>query len=240
MPEFALRLQISIDDKTTADIFRIFDTVRSLAICYQISNDNFLFKFCLSQNMCGTIDFREYLLCALYLIKQNLPTIDLIHVASKMYDDCGKGPRNLSRKALYNVLSHAMAASVEDTIEIFTQIDTSQKGYITIGRRVCGERSGVFPLIFMANLFIGELRSFLQSKPEYGHLFKKPPQHKIAAKPKPKAQWICQREREVDWGLKSIMNGLNCWSNLKDGGSTLSIPNFSLLFIYLYYLELLT
>lgn len=31
MPEFALRLQISIDDKTTADIFRIFDTVRSIA-----------------------------------------------------------------------------------------------------------------------------------------------------------------------------------------------------------------
>lgn len=162
--------------------------------------------------MCGTIDFREYLLCALYLIKQNQPTIDLILVASKMYDDCGKGPRNLSRKALHNILSHTMAASVEDTIDIFTQIDTTQRGYITIGRLACPSIRVLQAslLIFMANLFIGEFRSFLQSKPEYRHLFEKPPQHKIAAKPKSKAQWIYRRSMkrikdQEAWWMDSII-----------------------------------
>lgn len=32
MPEFALRLQISVDDPITAELFRIFDTVRKLFI----------------------------------------------------------------------------------------------------------------------------------------------------------------------------------------------------------------
>ena len=32
MPEFALRLQISIDDPLTAELFRIFDTVREFFI----------------------------------------------------------------------------------------------------------------------------------------------------------------------------------------------------------------
>lgn len=141
MPEFALRLQISIDNKTTADIFRIFDTVRLLFVQGIVSKSIFNFHLKL-QNMCGTIDFRAYLLCALFLIKQNQPTIDLIHVASKMYDDCGNGPRNLSRKALHNVLSHTMATSVDDTIDIFSQIDTTQKGYITIGG-LCEKRSWV-------------------------------------------------------------------------------------------------
>lgn len=134
MPEFALRLQISIDDKTTADIFRIFDAVRSIAVIadvYAIEMGILLYL----QNMCGTIDFREYLLCALYLIKQNLPTIDLIHVASKMYDDCGKGPRNISRRALHHILNHTMAADVDETIDIFSQIDATQKGYISIGKQ---------------------------------------------------------------------------------------------------------
>lgn len=30
MPEFALRLQISVDDPVTAELFQIFDTVRHL------------------------------------------------------------------------------------------------------------------------------------------------------------------------------------------------------------------
>lgn len=49
MPEFALRLQISIDDKTTADIFRIFDTVCVDAFFSGnfIRNSKINFLFCL-------------------------------------------------------------------------------------------------------------------------------------------------------------------------------------------------
>lgn len=32
MPEFALRLQISVDDPVTAELFQIFDTVRNLLL----------------------------------------------------------------------------------------------------------------------------------------------------------------------------------------------------------------
>lgn len=34
MPEFALRLQISVDDPLTAELFRIFDTVREFFILW--------------------------------------------------------------------------------------------------------------------------------------------------------------------------------------------------------------
>lgn len=84
--------------------------------------------------MCGKIDFREYLLCALYLIKQSLPTIELVCIVSKMYDDCGKGPGRLTPTALHNILSHMIAASVEESNDIFSQIDCDSNGSITIGK----------------------------------------------------------------------------------------------------------
>lgn len=84
--------------------------------------------------MSGKIDFREYLLCALYLINQSLPTIELMHIVSKMYDDCGKGPGNLTPTALHNILCHMMASTIEESVEIFTQIDCDRNGFITIGK----------------------------------------------------------------------------------------------------------
>lgn len=83
--------------------------------------------------MCGTIDFREYLLCALYLIKQSLPTMELIQIVSKMYDNCGKGPGRLTRTALYNLLKHMTAATIDECVDIFTEIDTERKGFVTLG-----------------------------------------------------------------------------------------------------------
>lgn len=84
--------------------------------------------------MCGTIDFREYLLCALYLIKQSLPTMELIQIVSKMYDNCGKGPGRLTRTALYNLLKHMTAATVDECVDIFTEIDTERNGFVTLGK----------------------------------------------------------------------------------------------------------
>lgn len=90
--------------------------------------------YALLQEVCGTIDFREYLLCALYLIKHSLPTIDLIQIVSKMYDNCGKGPGRLTRTALYNLLKRITASSIDECVDIFTEIDCDRNGFITFGK----------------------------------------------------------------------------------------------------------
>lgn len=84
--------------------------------------------------MAGTIDFREYLLCALYLIKHDLPTMDLIQVVSKMYDNCGKGPGRLTRISLVDLLKHTIAASIDECLDIFTEVDFERNGFVTIGK----------------------------------------------------------------------------------------------------------
>lgn len=84
------------------------------------------------QNMCGEIDFREYLMCGLYLIKQSLPTIDLIESVSMMYDYCAKGRGFLTRTGLHSVLKQTMASSVDESVDLFTQVDCEHSGFITI------------------------------------------------------------------------------------------------------------
>lgn len=90
----------------------------------------------LLQEMCGTIDFRSYLLCALYLIEQSLPTMELIKIVSKMYDNCGKGPGRLTRTALYNLLKHMTAATIDECVDIFTEIDCDRNGFVTLGESI--------------------------------------------------------------------------------------------------------
>lgn len=130
MPEFALRLQISVDDQVTAELFRIFDTVCWVRI--HLSHSIFYYIFIHSQDTCGTIDFREYLLCALYLIKQSIPTFELIKIASKMYENITL-PGRLTRIAIYNLLKHTTAITYNECEDIFTEIDCDRRGFITIG-----------------------------------------------------------------------------------------------------------
>lgn len=84
--------------------------------------------------MCGQISIREYLVCALYLIKKSLPTIDLIESMSKMYGDCGKGPVRLTRTSLHCILNQTIYTSIDEAVEIFNHIDTKNTGFITIGK----------------------------------------------------------------------------------------------------------
>lgn len=88
--------------------------------------------------MCGQISIREYLVCALYLIKKSLPTIDLIESMSKMYGDCGKGSVRLTRNALHCILNQTVATSVDEAVEIFNQIDIGNSGFITVGEYLDG------------------------------------------------------------------------------------------------------
>lgn len=105
--------------------------------------------------MCGTIDFREYLLCALYLIKQSLPTMELIQIVSKMYDSCGKGPGRLTRTALYNLLKHMTAASIDESVSLFTEIDCNRNGFVTIGEN----KLFVLFVFFIIELFYSVYRA---------------------------------------------------------------------------------
>lgn len=82
--------------------------------------------------MCGTIDFREYLLCALYLIKQSLPTMDLIQIVSKMYVSTSG---RFTRTALYNLLKHMTAAKIDECVEYFTEMDLQRHGHVTLGKQ---------------------------------------------------------------------------------------------------------
>lgn len=60
--------------------------------------------------------------------------MDLIKIVSKMYDNCGKGPGCLTRTALHNILGRTMALSVDECVELFTQIDVNRNGFITISK----------------------------------------------------------------------------------------------------------
>lgn len=91
------------------------------------------FSHLFAQSNCGQISIREYLVCALYLIKKSLPTIDLIESMSKMYGHCGKGPVRLTRTALHCILNQTIATSIDETVEIFNHIDFGNSGFITIG-----------------------------------------------------------------------------------------------------------
>lgn len=82
--------------------------------------------------MCGTIDFREYLLCALFLIKRNLSTMDLIEIVSKMYENCSRDGR-LTRTAMFNLLNHMIGASIDECVDISTEIGGDGNGFITLG-----------------------------------------------------------------------------------------------------------
>lgn len=60
--------------------------------------------------------------------------MELIRTISRMYDNCGKGPGCLTRTALHNILSRTMGLSIDECVELFTQIDVNRNGFITIGK----------------------------------------------------------------------------------------------------------
>lgn len=153
------------------------------------------------QEMCGTIDFREYLLCALYLIKQSLPTMELIQIVSKMYDNCGKGPGRFTRTALYNLLKHMTGATIDECVEFFTEMDTERNGFVTLGNKcsiesISTQSKNQFAIVIIDcdiifKFIADNLRDFFRSKTEFAHLFEIPSTAKKTTRTtatKPKSQ----------------------------------------------------
>ncbi|XP_055710713.1 lysophosphatidylcholine acyltransferase isoform X1 [Phlebotomus papatasi] len=76
----------------------------------------------------GVIDFREYLLCALFLIKPNQPQIDLVKSAFKLYESSSGG---VTRKIFSQILNHTLALPEEVTQVIFSHIRKGTLDFIT-------------------------------------------------------------------------------------------------------------
>lgn len=176
LTEFALRLQISLDDPSTKELFKIFDTVIILFfhLPRSLADSSFLFYHNL-QDSTNTIDLRKYLHCALFIIKSDVPVIELIQLVAKLYDDCGKGPGRLTRNSLYLVLSQTMALSVEEHLEIFERIDVEQRDYVTIGIVIFEYYllMHIFTIIInhLIHILTDEVIEYIRNKPEYEFVF---------------------------------------------------------------------
>lgn len=133
-----------------------------------------LFTFVPPQNSSHTIDFRKYLHCALFIIKAELPVIQLIQLIAKMYDDCGCGPGRLTRDSLHSVLGSTISSTFEENLEIFDRIDANQQGYITIGN-FRFQTHGIYGLEWMLYTYhfihTDEVTDYLRSNPEYEFVF---------------------------------------------------------------------
>lgn len=113
---------------------------------------------------------------ALFLIKSEVPPIELIQLISKMYDDCGKGPGRLTRNALHSILGSTLAITFEESLDIFARIDTNRRGFVATGLKLII----LFVFFFYLNLAVGnrfsflgieELIEYLHTKPEYKYVF---------------------------------------------------------------------
>lgn len=63
--------------------------------------------------------------------------MDLIQIVSKMYvSNSGR----FTRTALYNLLKHMIAATIDECVEYFTEMDQQRHGCVTMGKlkRDCG------------------------------------------------------------------------------------------------------
>ncbi|CAO1416740.1 unnamed protein product [Diamesa hyperborea] len=98
----------------------------------QIPADNVsitLFKLFVQENEVArdVIDFKDYLLHALFLIKLSEPKIELIRVMFLLYGEANR----LHRESLCNILSHFLKLLPEKINELFYSLDTEHRGSIT-------------------------------------------------------------------------------------------------------------
>lgn len=57
--------------------------------------------------------------------------MDLIQIVSKMYVlNSGR----FTRTALYNLLKHTAAATIDECVEYFTEMDSQRHGHVTMGK----------------------------------------------------------------------------------------------------------
>ncbi|XP_059617742.1 lysophosphatidylcholine acyltransferase isoform X2 [Phlebotomus argentipes] len=103
--EFCQRLQIQQSHPHAHKLFSLFDP-----------------------RSCGVIDFREYLLCALFLMKPSQSQIDLVRSAFKIYESSSGG---VTCRFFRQILHHTLALPDDVNEVMFSQIRKGTLDYIT-------------------------------------------------------------------------------------------------------------
>lgn len=106
LEEFALRLKVPQTDNSVAILFSIFDEENS-----------------------GRIDFRDYLLCTIFLLKCNEPIINVLESVFKIFDNSGYG--HLNKNTFYLVVKNTLNLSKIESDNLFIRIDSELKDYVT-------------------------------------------------------------------------------------------------------------
>lgn len=125
LEEFAQRVKVSSTDSTLLILFSIFDEENT-----------------------GQIDFRDYLLCSLFLLKCNEPIINLLESVFKIYDISGKG--QLNKNTFYLAVKNTLNLSRVESDQLFVRIDLEQKNFVTFQ----------------------QLKLFTENKPEFSKIYK--------------------------------------------------------------------
>ncbi|XP_041781662.1 lysophosphatidylcholine acyltransferase-like [Anopheles merus] len=107
LEEFAERLNVSVDNDSTRILFKIFNKDKDSA---------------------GVIDFRQYLLLALFLSTLGKPKLDLMKLLFKLYSE----ERDLiGSDGLYQAVKHLASITPAECNRLFAEADTSQRGVIS-------------------------------------------------------------------------------------------------------------
>lgn len=123
LEEFASRLKVSSKDDSLGILFSIFD----------------------GENV-GRIDFRDYLLCSLFLMKCNEPIIHLLESVFKIFDKTG----NLNRNTFYLAVKNTLNMTKIESDNLFVRIDSELKNYVTYE----------------------QFKLFTENKPEFSRIYK--------------------------------------------------------------------
>uniref|UniRef100_A0A336M5E7 CSON012111 protein n=1 Tax=Culicoides sonorensis TaxID=179676 RepID=A0A336M5E7_CULSO len=122
--EFASRLQLDTKDESTIKLFKLY------------------------RNSENQVDFKEYLLCALFVITLDKPKIKLVELLFKLYGKSGEASQDI----FYEIIKHVLKKCNKDKADhLFQQIDKSKNGFVTFD----------------------DFHSFTRLNPEYTHLFEK-------------------------------------------------------------------
>lgn len=123
LEEFASRLKVSPKDDSLGILFSIFN----------------------EENV-GRIDFRDYLLCSLFLMKCNEPIIHLLESVFKIFDKTG----NLNRNTFYLAVRNTLNMTKIESDNLFVRIDSELKNYVTYE----------------------QFKLFTENKPEFSRIYK--------------------------------------------------------------------
>uniref|UniRef100_A0A336MZM7 CSON010732 protein n=1 Tax=Culicoides sonorensis TaxID=179676 RepID=A0A336MZM7_CULSO len=122
--EFASRLQLDTKDESTIKLFKLY------------------------RNSENQVDFKEYLLCALFVITLDKPKIKLVELLFKLYGKSGEASQDI----FYEIIKHVLKKCNKDKADhLFQQIDKSKNGFVTFGK---------YKIIILKN-FNGNLKCLL-------------------------------------------------------------------------------